>query len=86
MGRAKIHELVNGDGRAAELYGRAMTLVIVASLVPLCFKNQPTAFDALEYACVAVFIVDYLMRLATADLSSLRAPPRSSCIRLRPWR
>ena len=39
MGRAKIHELVNGDGRAAELYGRAMTLVIVASLVPLCFKN-----------------------------------------------
>lgn len=67
MNRRRIHELVDGESRAAQVYGRAMTAVIVASLIPLCFKEQPAAFDVLEYACVAVFVADYLMRWATAD-------------------
>lgn len=68
MDRRRIYELVDGEGRAAQVYGRAMTAVIVASLVPLCFKDQPAGFDFLEYACVAVFVADYLMRWTTADI------------------
>jgi len=67
MHRQQIYELVDGDGKAAEIYGRAMTVAIVVSLVPLCFKEQHAIFDALEYACVAIFVADYLMRLVTAD-------------------
>ena len=49
-------------------YGRVMTALIVASLLPLCFKGSSPILETIEYACVLVFIVDYLVRWATADL------------------
>ena len=49
-------------------YGRVMTALIVASLLPLCFKDSNPALEAIEYACVVVFILDYLARWVTADL------------------
>ena len=49
-------------------YGRVMTVLIVASLLPLCFKESSPILESIEYACVLVFIVDYLARWATADL------------------
>ena len=49
-------------------YGRVMTILIVASLLPLCFKGSSPILETIEYACVLVFIVDYLARWATADL------------------
>ena len=56
------------DSKASFAYACAMVAFIVASLVPLCFHEQPAAFTVLEWVCVAVFIVDYLARWATADL------------------
>ena len=48
--------------------GRVMTVLIVASLVPLCFKDSNPALEVVEYVCVVVFILDYLARWVTADL------------------
>lgn len=66
--RNRLYSLLNGDGRAAMWYGRVMTILIVASLLPLCFKGSSPILETIEYACVLVFIVDYLARWATADL------------------
>lgn len=66
--RQRLHQLLNNDEGAAIWYGRIMTTLIVASLIPLCFKDSNTVLDAIEYFCVAVFIVDYIARWLTADL------------------
>ena len=65
--RERLYSLLNGDGRAAMWYGRVMTVLIIASLLPLCFKESSPILETIEYACVLVFIVDYLARWATAD-------------------
>ena len=68
--RERLYSILNGedDSKASFAYACAMVAFIVASLVPLCFHEQPVAFTVLEWVCVAVFIVDYLARWATADL------------------
>ena len=66
--RERLYSLLNGDGRAATWYGRVMTALIVASLLPLCFKGSSPVLESIENVCVLVFIVDYLARWATADL------------------
>ena len=45
-----------------------MAIVIVASLVPLCFKHMNAGFYAIEGICVTIFIADYAMRWLTADM------------------
>ena len=66
--RERLYSLVNGEEGEAMWCGRVMTVLIVASLVPLCFKDSNPALEAIEYACVLVFILDYLARWVTADL------------------
>ena len=66
--RERLYSLLNGDGRVAMWYGRVMTALIVASLLPLCFKGSSPVLETIEYACVLVFIADYLGRWVTADL------------------
>lgn len=44
-----------------------MTVVIVLSLVPLCFWEENAVFNAIEYVCVSIFIADYIARWVTAD-------------------
>lgn len=64
-GRERLWRMLDGEERP--WYSKAMSCVIVASLVPLCFKDPPPALEAVEYVCVLVFVADYAMRLATAD-------------------
>ena len=66
--RERLYSLVNGEEGEAMWCGRVMTVLIVASLVPLCFKDSNAALEAVEYACVVVFILDYPARWVTADL------------------
>lgn len=66
--RERLYSLVNGDEGEAAWCGRVMTVLIVASLVPLCFKDSNPALEVVEYVCVVVFILDYLARWVTADL------------------
>ena len=66
--RERLYSLVNGDEGEAMWCGRVMTVLIVASLVPLCFKDSNPALEVVEYVCVVVLIFDYLARWVTADL------------------
>ncbi len=66
--RERLYSLVNGEEGEAMWCGRVMTVLIVASLVPLCFKDSNPALEVVEYVCVVVFILDYLARWVTADL------------------
>lgn len=68
MQRRQIHNILNNGNGAASIYGRTMTFVIVASLIPLCFKGTNFVFQLTEYICTAVFVVDYILRWSTADL------------------
>ena len=66
--RKRLYSLLNGEDSAALWYGRIMTVLIIASLLPLCFKGFSPVLESIEYVCVLLFIVDYLARWATADL------------------
>lgn len=45
-----------------------MMAAILASLVPLIFKNTNTLFSIIDKVTVTIFILDYLLRILTADL------------------
>ena len=65
--RVLLHKLLNGDEGMALRYGRIMTALIVASLLPLCFKEPNEVLVVVEHVCVGVFIADYIARWVTAD-------------------
>ena len=66
--RERIFNLLEGRGRATSAYAVFMTVVTALSLLPLCFKQQGPALEGIEIACTVLFIIDYAMRWATADL------------------
>ena len=66
--RERLYNVLDGDDAPAAWYGRVMTVLIIASLLPLCFKESSPVLETIEYGCVLVFIGDYLARWATADL------------------
>lgn len=51
----------------SRVYNSAMVVFIIASLVPLAVKTSPPWALLLDRITVAVFILDYLLRLFTAD-------------------
>ena len=42
--------------------------VIFMSIIPLAFKQETKLFTTLDLITVIIFIIDYLLRQATADL------------------
>lgn len=66
----------------SKLYNSFMLVVIVVSLIPLAFKTDNIWFKTIDKVCVTIFIIDYILRLITADykynnksvLSFLRYP------------
>ena len=71
--RKRIYEIIEkaSDGdRLSKVYDIFMMISIIASIIPLCFVNQNSIFIVIDKVTVFVFIVDYILRLATADYSS----------------
>ncbi len=71
--RRVLYSIVVGeeDGTNSALhraYTIAMTMVIILSLVPLAFRDTNPMLSLLEYGCVLVFIFDFAVRWATADI------------------
>ena len=66
--RERLYNVLDGDDALAAWFGRVMTVLIVASLLPLCFKESSPVLETIEYGCVLVFICDYLARWATAEI------------------
>ncbi len=68
----EIIELAGEDDRASRVYDYTMMVAIVLSLVPLAFKETTLALTILDKITAGLFILDYLARLLTADLSLRR--------------
>lgn len=68
--RHKIYELIEiakeGD-KASAVYDSLMMAVILASLVPLAFKQTNSVLNVIDHITVSIFIIDYALRLFTAD-------------------
>ena len=64
----QIIETANENDRLSNVYDFFMMTVIVASLIPLAFKNELVIFEWIDKVAVVIFIIDYLLRLFTADL------------------
>ncbi len=69
--RKRLFEIieVSGDNdRASFVYDLMMLVSIIVSIVPLAFKEAPGFFKITDIVTTILFIVDYLLRFATADL------------------
>ena len=68
----EVIELAREDDRASAVYDSSMMTIIILSLIPLAFKETNALLSAINYATAGCFIVDYLLRLATADYKMRR--------------
>lgn len=69
--RKRIFEIieVSKDGdKASSIYDFSMLFAIIISIIPLAFKQAPDIFKYTDYFTTALFIIDYVLRYATADL------------------
>lgn len=69
----EVIEIANEDDKISRAYDIGMMAVIVLSLVPLAFKETNPAFQVIDYVTTTLFILDYILRLLTADLKLKRA-------------
>lgn len=73
--RRRIYEIIElspaGD-KLSNIYDIAMMITIIASMIPLLFKQTNTAFDIIDGITVSIFIIDYVLRLMTADFKLQR--------------
>ncbi len=69
--RKRIFEIIEvgkeGD-RVSKIYDIFMLIVIILSLVPLAFKHTNQTLIMIDRVTVSVFILDYILRLITADI------------------
>ena len=80
MSRKRIFVIIeksDGNDKLSSIYDFSMIFIIVLSLIPLAFKEDNTVFTVLDKVSVSIFIVDYLLRWATADYKFDNASPIS---------
>ena len=68
--RKRIFEIIDtptDEDKLSNFYDVFMMIVIVASLVPLAFKDDYLAFRIIDKIAVVIFIIDYFFRLLSAD-------------------
>ena len=68
--RKRIYEIIESaseNDRLSNVYDIFMMIVIITSLIPLAFKEETTLFYIIDKVAVVIFILDYLLRLLTAD-------------------
>ena len=68
--RKRIYELIEvaeGEDKSSQIYDILMIISIVLSIVPLAFKESNVCFLAIDKITVCIFIIDYLLRIITAD-------------------
>lgn len=68
--RKRIYEIIElacEKDVLSKAYDLFMMTVIIISMIPLIFKFHTVAFECIEYFTAFVFIIDYLLRLSTAD-------------------
>ena len=68
-----IIEPINDGDKFSNAYDVIMMLTIIISVVPLAFKETNRVFQYIDYITVGIFILDYFLRLLTADYRLNRA-------------
>ena len=63
----EIIEVTDDAGFWGKVYDYVMMAIIAASLLPLTCKADYRVFDYVDIVAEIVFIIDYLLRLSTAD-------------------
>ena len=68
--RKRIYSIIEpasiGD-TLSNIYDFIIMFTIVISVVPLAFKETNIVFQWIDYITVSIFVVDYILRLMTAD-------------------
>lgn len=77
--RRKIYQILDPERPtlSGKIYDGVMLVCIIASLIPLAFREQTLCFRLMDLISVSFFIVDYLFRWMTADF---RMPDKA------PWK
>ncbi len=68
--RKKIFDIIEPAQKSntfSLIYDSFMIVIILLSLLPLCFKETSDVLTIIDTVCLLVFIVDYLLRWITAD-------------------
>ena len=68
--RKRLFEIIeksSGNDTFSSIYDVLMLIIILISLVPLAFKQSSYELVLIDRFCVAIFILDYILRLITAD-------------------
>lgn len=68
--RKKIFDIIDVADESdslSSIYDVFMMITIIVSIIPLAFKTSNVAFGIIDKVTVAIFIVDYILRLITAD-------------------
>ena len=63
----EIIEVSEDNDKYSKIYDAFMMITICISIFPLAFKNQTVLFNAIDKVAAFIFIVDYILRLSTAD-------------------
>ena len=78
--RKRIYDIIdasNEEDKWSHGYDVFMIIVIAISMIPLMMKAQPLAMHIIDRVTVTIFIIDYLLRLLTADFKFERKSPTS---------
>lgn len=68
--RKRIHEIIEiaeDNDTLSTIYDIFMIVTIIASIIPLTIKETSYYMLLLDKICLTIFIVDYILRLFTAD-------------------
>lgn len=68
--RKRIYEIIEvgqSDNVVSRCYDIFMLVTILISIIPLAFKTQINLFFLIDKITVVIYIIDYLLRLITAD-------------------
>ena len=68
----QIIEVGKEDDKLSRAYDFFMMVTIIISIIPLWTHEYRLAFHLIDRVTVAIFIVDYILRLLTADLKLKR--------------
>lgn len=63
----EIIEIADDEDTLSHVYDVFMIFIIIMSILPLAMKEITQEWINIENICIIVFIVDYLLRLYTAD-------------------
>ena len=76
----RIIDVNTEDNSLSHVYDSFMMIIIVVSLVPLAFKSTNTFFLIIDFISTIIFIIDYLLRLITADFKTGYKHPAAALI------